>query len=151
MLMSTIIKTSAILGIVALSGVYFGKPAYESYQITKALTQPINFGETLLPKIDKLIADYDYFPTTEDIAKAGINSSKIPIVAYISSTGDTLNTEGQLKLVLINDGIDPELINQKVIFVKDTNGEWTCSMTVEEQYRPSNCSINPPPQPVYAG
>ena len=149
--MSKVIKVTAIIGIISLASFYVVKPQYDIYQVKKVLSAPIIFGQSILPKINTLIEQKGYFPSTTEIAESGINSRNSQLIAYISSTGDNQMVDGEIKLVLTNTDIAPELLSQKIIFVKDEEGNWQCTLTIAAKYRPDNCALTPPPQPVYAG
>ncbi len=135
--------------------VVVGYPWYESQKHlhdTKAWLQtPVDLGYQKLKDVEAYIENYHRFPSIDQIREHNLRIVS-PSIAYVLPEPDINNAEiGELHVVLPNSGVDEVLINQKVIFILGTDKQWTCTTTVADKFRPDNCKVEAPPQPVYAG
>jgi hypothetical protein len=132
---------------------------YQWYQSQKNLHSikvwlqtPVDIGYSATEKVDVYIDGYKKFPGISEIKRVGMLIIGKPTVSYVFPQPSESKKElGELHVVLPNSGIDELLLNQKIIFIRSTDGKWLCTMTIAQKYRPENCKDDSPPQPVYAG
>ncbi|SUO93639.1 pilin [Suttonella ornithocola] len=139
----------AIIGILAAIAI----PQYQNYvvrsQVTRVMSEAAHLREIVEECINNGKTEIDttgtdgnkcqMTSTGSTIQTGGNTSTSITLLAGLGVPEVTISDNESTIIATFGNHASPAITNQKLKWLRDTDGSWRCQTTVEQKYIPAGC------------